>query len=115
MALADAFGGAPLDAGDVADNLARQTFPDDVQAGPQPIDSGPLADATLRRLDRKTRHIDDQAPETVAAKPPSSYGEPVVTGPKPSSFGEPVKAPEEPLGATGNTKALLKGIPAGAI
>jgi hypothetical protein len=116
MALADAFGqDAPYDPGQGVDDLARQTFPGDISDSGV-ADPGRLSDTLMRRMDRKTRHIDDKAPEPEVAKPPSSYGEPVVTGPKPSSFGEPVKAADVPtsIGIVGNAKAALKGIPAGA-
>jgi predicted RNA methylase len=118
MALADAFGAdAPYDPGQGVDDLARQTFPGDISDSGV-ADPGRLSDTLMRRMDRKTRHIDEKPVEPVAEKPPSSYGEPVVTGPKPSSFGEVVKPPEAPvptLGPIDQTVAAGKGAAQGFI
>ena len=88
MALADAFGADnAYDPGQGVDELARQTFPGDIPEG-YDADPGRLFDVLAHRMDRKTRHNDENPPEV---KPPSCYGEPIVTGSKRSSFGEVVK------------------------
>jgi hypothetical protein len=88
MALSDAFGADnAYDPSQGVDDLARQAFPGDIPEG-YPADPGRLVDVLARRTDRKTRHNDENPPEV---KPPSCYGEPIITGSKPSSFGEVVK------------------------
>jgi hypothetical protein len=88
MSLADAVGAdARYDPGQCVEDLARQVFPDDVQES-RSVDPGRLSDALAGRMDRRTRHIDENPS---GLKPPSSYGEPVIAGSKPPSFGEVVK------------------------